>query len=185
MRIMEQLRLTALGELLLEPQPDRSPGPGEVVVEVVVAGISGSGVHGYRGVNGRRDLLRALGLPTLPFGAEPRRTPDAVLDCVAVDDSLAYALQHVAPGGDVVVVGLGAALAALPVERLVQGALGLLGSAQYTPATFADAAAWAASGRLDLEPLLGLPRPLSEGPALFAQWDDDPDRPLRTLLTPG
>ena len=332
MRVMEQLRLTAPGELVLEPQPDWSPGPGEVVVEVVVAGICGSDVHGYRGVNrrrrsgtvmghevsgivrtlgpgvppswadrsvvvnpvlgcgactrcragqpqlcpdkaligcvpehpggfattlrapvtalvpwsgpapltwgplaepravaieaadrtplagrevlvlgsgpvavagawaaqrrgatvtvtetepGRRDLLRALGLPTLPFGAEPRRTPDAVLDCVAVDDSLAYALQHVAPGGDVVVVGLGAALAALPVERLVQGALGLLGSAQYTPATFADAAAWAASGRLDLEPLLGLPRPLSEGPALFAQWDDDPDRPLRTLLTPG
>ena len=102
MRIMEQLRLTALGELLLEPQPDRSPGPGEVVLEVVVAGISGSGVHGYRGVNGRRDLLRALGLPTLPFGAEPRRTPDAV-------------------------------------------------------------AAWAASGSLDLEPLLGTSSPAVGG----------------------
>ena len=329
---MEQLRLSAPGELVLEPQPDRSPGPGEVVLEVTAAGICGSDLHGYRGVNarrrpgtvmghevsgvvrvigpdvsatwadqpvvvnpvlgcgacprcrsgrpqlcpdkaligcvpehpggfatvlrapvtalvawsgpapltwgplaeplavgieaadrtpldgrevlvlgsgpvavsaawaaqrrgaavtvtetdpGRRDLLRALGLRTLPFGSEPRRVPDAVLDCVAVDDSLAYALDHVAPGGDVVVVGLGAAVAALPVERLVQGAHGLLGSAQYTPARFADAAAWAASGQLDLARLLGPPRPLAEGPALFAQWDDDPARPMRTLLVPG
>ena len=132
----------------------------------------------------RRDLLRSLGLPTLPYGVAPRRRPEAVVDCVATDDSLAFALRNVVLGGDVVVVGLGAPVAAVPVELLVQGRLGLLGSAQYSAAAFADAAAWAASGRLDLSPILGPPCALREGPTVFEDWDDDPARPLRTLLVP-
>ena len=134
----------------------------------------------------RGSLVRSLGLATQRQDAlTPDDRYDAVVDCVATEESLGLALRQVRVAGAVVVVGLGAATAPLPVELLVQRDLTLQGSAQYSRRSFADAVAWLGSGDLDVGPLLGTPEPLTAAPELFRTWDDGPSRPLRTLLTPG
>lgn len=51
---MRRVVLVAPGELRLEEVEAPSPGPGEATVLVEAAGICGSDLHGYRGVNDRR-----------------------------------------------------------------------------------------------------------------------------------
>lgn len=134
----------------------------------------------------RGALLAPLGLATvLQDLIPPARRYDAVVDCVANEQSLELALRHVAPGGPVVVVGLSTATIPVSIELLVQGDRVLLGSAQYSRSSFARAVSWLASGRLDVAPLLGDPQPLVDGPDLFRTWTDNGLRPLRTLLAPG
>lgn len=138
----------------------------------------------------RRDLLRSLGLTTVPQDQLPAAGGfEVVLDCVASAETLEAALQQVPIGGSVVVVGLAAPTAPISVERLVQGDRALLGSAQYSRGSFATAVRWLSDGRLDVAPLLGEPQPLARGPELFRRWAETEDggaaRPLRTLLVPG
>lgn len=51
---MRRLVLLGPGRLRLEEVPEPVPGPDEVVVAVEAAGVCGSDVHGFRGLNGRR-----------------------------------------------------------------------------------------------------------------------------------
>ena len=49
------------GEMAVKDQPDRTPGPGEVMVAVRASGICGSDIHGYLGLTGRRQPGMVMG----------------------------------------------------------------------------------------------------------------------------
>ncbi|MET1006373.1 MAG: alcohol dehydrogenase catalytic domain-containing protein [Propionibacteriaceae bacterium] len=133
----------------------------------------------------RRAVVLELGLSPVARDAVPFEAEyDVVVDCVGTDESLALAMAHTRVAGTVVVVGIAGAVAALPMGPLVQGERVVRGSAQYSRASFADAAAWLSSSELDVSALLGVPQPLSHAPEIFATWTDDPGRPVRSLLTP-
>jgi len=134
----------------------------------------------------RGRLVRSLGLATQRQDElTPTTRYDSVVDCVATEESLGLTLRHLRPAGAAVVVGLGAAVAPVSVELLVQHDLALQGSAQYSRASYADAVSWLASGLLDVAPLLSDPQPLTSGPELFRTWDDSDSRPVRMLLAPA
>jgi len=50
-----------VGKMAMVDRPDRSPGTGEVLVEVRASGICGSDVHGYLGLTGRRQPGMVMG----------------------------------------------------------------------------------------------------------------------------
>lgn len=58
---MKALVFTALGQMAVMERPDRSAGPGEVLIRVRAAGICGSDVHGYLGLTGRRQVGTVMG----------------------------------------------------------------------------------------------------------------------------
>jgi threonine dehydrogenase-like Zn-dependent dehydrogenase len=62
--------------LALEDVPEPQPGPGEVVVQVVLAGICGSDLHAYRGHDGVRTPPLVLGHEAV---ARPPRFPGCYL----------------------------------------------------------------------------------------------------------
>lgn len=133
----------------------------------------------------RAGLLSGLGLSPRPYDTAPAASRyEVVVDCVASDDSLELAIGHTAIAGTVVVVGLAAARASIPIQRLVQSDLRLRGSAQYSRNSYRDAVDWLCSGVLDVSSLLGAPEPLSLAPEIFRGWTDDAERPVRTLLAP-
>lgn len=67
---------------------------------------------------------------------------DLVLDTVGAESTLELAVQRTRPGGKVVLVGLAAMQAGLPLQRTVLQEIGVLGSYMFTPAEFALAARW-------------------------------------------
>lgn len=178
--------LQAAGRLPLRRGSVLVVGSGPVALATAWSAQRGGAVVAVTETDEQRGrLVRSLGLATQRQDElGPAVRYDAVVDCVATEESLGLALAHVRPAGAVVVVGLGAAVAPVSVELLVQRDLTLLGSAQYSRASYADAVRWLASGRLDLAPLLGAPQPLAAGPGLFRDGDDGATRPLRTLLSP-
>ena len=179
--------LHAVGRLALRDTTVLVVGSGPVALSAGWAGQRGGAqVVVTETEPGRGRLVRSLGLATQRQDQlHPATRYDAVVDCVANEESLHLALRHVRPTGSVVVVGLGATVAPIPVDLLVQGDRALLGSAQYSSASFADAVAWLASGRLDVSPLMGEPQPLTAGPVLFRTWREGDTRPLRSLLAPA
>ena len=58
---MRALVLTDFGLLEVQERPDPSPGPGEVMIEIVATGICGSDLHGFTGENGRRVPGQVMG----------------------------------------------------------------------------------------------------------------------------
>ena len=179
--------LHAVGRLVLPGSSVLVVGSGPVALAAAWSAQRGGARVAVTETDERRGrLVRALGLATQRQDElAPTDRYDAVVDCVATEESLGVALRHVRVGGQVVVVGLGAASAPLSVELLVQHDLTVQGSAQYSRRSYADAVAWLSSGHLDVAPLLGDPEPLTSGPELFRGWDDSASRPLRALLSPA
>ena len=58
---MRALRLEDFGRMAIVDLPDPTPGPGEVVLEIVATGICGSDIHGFTGDTGRRVLGQVMG----------------------------------------------------------------------------------------------------------------------------
>ena len=58
---MRAMVFVGVGEMAMMDRPDRSPGPGEVVIAVRASGICGSDVHGYLGLTGRRQPGMVMG----------------------------------------------------------------------------------------------------------------------------
>ena len=62
---MKALVLHGDYDIRVEDRPEPSPGPGDVVVEVIATGICGSDFHGYSGENGRRRPGQIMGHETV------------------------------------------------------------------------------------------------------------------------
>jgi len=158
-------------------------GPVGIAAALAVERAGGTATM-TEGEPSRSAVLRGLGVsPRDPSAVAAIAPFDVVVDCVANDETLDLALRHLRIGGSAVVVGLAAPLATIAVERLVHGDRSLRGSAQYSRASFDEAVRWLSSGQLDISSLLGW-QPLAEAPAVFRSWDDESERPVRTLLTP-
>jgi threonine dehydrogenase-like Zn-dependent dehydrogenase len=83
---MRALVLADFWKLTVDDVPEPSPGPGDVLIEVVATGICGSDIHGYTGENGRRVRGQVMGHETV--GRVLAVGPDAG-DDVAVGDAVA------------------------------------------------------------------------------------------------
>lgn len=68
---MRALVLAEFGRLEVEDRPDPSPGPGEVLIEIVATGICGSDLHGFTGENGRRVPGQVMGHESVGRVARP------------------------------------------------------------------------------------------------------------------
>jgi threonine dehydrogenase-like Zn-dependent dehydrogenase len=91
----------------------------------------------------RRPYLEGLGLASeVVEQAEPYF--DLVIDTVGAESTLEQAVQLIRPGGKVVLVGLMAMQAGLPLQRAVLQEISVQGSYMFTPAEFALAARWVA-----------------------------------------
>jgi threonine dehydrogenase-like Zn-dependent dehydrogenase len=131
----------------------------------------------------RRALLAGLGLTTV--------APDEVgggyeiaVDCVATSDTLTQAVGALRRQGRLVVVGVAAATADVPIMRVVDEELAVLGSFGSTRDEIATVTRWVASGELDLDGLV----------QARVGWDDviagfdryrEPSPPFRTALWPN
>ena len=58
---MRALVLADFWKLTVDDVPDPEPGPADVLIEVVATGICGSDVHGYAGLNDRREPGTVMG----------------------------------------------------------------------------------------------------------------------------
>lgn len=134
----------------------------------------------------RRALCAALGLeavhPDALAGSERRF--DVALDCVARPETFAAAVRALRPQGLVVLVGIWADEIPLPVSEVVWRETRIFGSYGYSPADFADVAAWVGRGEADLG-LLVQRRVGFDGliPA-FAAYADGSLTAVRTLFQP-
>ncbi|MCX7601475.1 MAG: alcohol dehydrogenase catalytic domain-containing protein [Meiothermus sp.] len=90
-----------------------------------------------------RNPLRRAWLEGLEFIARVVEAPqagyEAVLDCVGSEKTVALSVDLVQPGGKVVLVGLEATLAPLPLQRVVLQEIGLKGAYVFTHDDFTRA----------------------------------------------
>jgi threonine dehydrogenase-like Zn-dependent dehydrogenase len=94
---------------------------------------------------------------------------DAMIDAVGVTPVRTQAINAVVPGGTVVLVGLHDEASLLPANYLVRQEVTLVGSFAYTPDDFKRALDLLIQGRVQPTADWLHERPLSEGPAAFAE----------------
>jgi threonine dehydrogenase-like Zn-dependent dehydrogenase len=106
---------------------------------------------------------------------------DVVFDAVGTDATRRQAIDLVASGGRVVLVGLHAEESQVPINVVIRREVSLLGSFAYTPNIFAAALGWLAAGRIAIDPWL-LKAPLAEGGACFERLLGKPGPVAKILL---
>ncbi len=173
---------------------------------VVVVGAGGVGLHAVliaRALGAGRvvavDPSGAAREAALAVGADaafdpgehddPRRALSTVahgttlaLECVGRAESVELALAALAPGGRLVLVGVGADRPRLPpLARFVAKELAVRGAFGSTLAEIRTVIALIAAGRIDTSRSIARRLPLAEGPRVFSE----PPRPARTVLLPG
>ncbi|MCP4968943.1 MAG: alcohol dehydrogenase catalytic domain-containing protein [bacterium] len=176
--------------------------PGETVV---IIGAGGLGLHAVQlarlcgatrvvavdPVAGARDAALAVGADAVldpasedvPAKALRRlaRGASLVLECVGRAETVELGLAALAPGGRLVVVGVGAARPQLPPLAMFIGSeLSVLGSFGSTPAEIETVIALIAAGRLDVSLSVQREVPLSEAAPIFTK----PFGTARTVLIP-
>ncbi len=103
------------------------------------------------------------------------------LECVGRAETVELACEALAPGGRLVVVGVGGDRPRLPpMTRFIASELTVLGSFGSTPAEIHTVVGLIAAGRLDVSRSVGRRVPLADGAAVFAA----PPAPARTVLVP-
>ncbi len=108
---------------------------------------------------------------------------ELVIDAAGVEGSRRLAVEALRPAGVAVMVGLHSDAASLPFHRVVRQQLTVHGSYAYTDEDFERAARWLAEGRVELGTLAAI-RPLSDGPAIFAEVAKTPAAEVKLFLGP-
>lgn len=104
------------------------------------------------------------------------------LECVGRAETVDLALAALAPGGRLVVVGVGTARPSLPpLLRFVGSELCVMGSFGSTPAEIETVLELIGRGRLDVSRSVRREVPLDEAAAIFSE----PGGPARTVILPG
>jgi threonine dehydrogenase-like Zn-dependent dehydrogenase len=127
---------------------------------------------------GRRDTLRGLGVTA---ASEAVEEVPLVFDTVGTMQTRRHALDHLAPGGTAVMLGLHEDSCALPFYPLILGERMLQGAYTYRPDDFRRALGLV--GRLP-EALVDR-RPLAAGPEVFAEMARGGIDRLKVLLEPA
>jgi len=103
------------------------------------------------------------------------------LECVGRPETVELGLAALAPGGRLVVVGVGPARPSLPpLARFVGSELCVKGSFGSTPAEIETVLALIERGRLDVSRSVQREVPLDEAAAIFSE----PGGPARTVILP-
>lgn len=171
-------RVTGAGQVVVvEPNEHRAALAAAMGATEVLPGVGDGKAGGGR--SGRGDLRREIQARTGGVGA------DLVIDCTGVPALLGPAVEAARRGGTVVLCGIGHLEAPLTPSRLVYFERSVVGALGYRY-DHAAVVALLADGRLDIDPLLGEPIPLSgvvsDG---LERMLRDPACPLRVPVTPG
>lgn len=92
-------------------------------------------------------IAEALHKALPPYG------PEVVIDCAGFDSTLQTAMEAVASGGKVVIVGMGQDTCQLNTGAVVVKELDIHGCFRYTN-TYPLCLEWLSSGRIDLDPII-------------------------------
>jgi NADPH2:quinone reductase len=138
----------------------------------------------------RAEVARALGAAAVVNSADAVTTalgtaPELVFDCTGSTQAPAQAFDQIAPGGQVILVGVLAKGAdyAVPGRVWVAKELDCRASTGYNMADFDDALAAIVTGTVNVLPVIGGLRPLAAAAAAFAELTR-PDAVAKLLLTP-
>ena len=110
-------------------------------------------------------------------------SPDHVVDAAGTTPSRCAAIELCTPGGTVVLLGLHSAASELPVNTAIANELAFRCSFAYTPRDFDLALELLRRGAIDYAPWI-TERPLSEGPAAFADLVERPGDVTKIVLRP-
>ena len=142
---------------------------------------------------GRRAIAEELGatavadpreMPLARLGAELLRSGlDVAVDAVGLGDTRRDAIDAVAPGGRVVLLGLEEERSEIDFADVVRREVELKGSFAYSAAEFARAAELFPSLADALLPLIET-EPIEAGPAVFAGLADRRDHRVKVVLVP-
>lgn len=175
---------------------------GETVAVIGIGGIGsnavqlaktyGATVIAISRSEGKLELARALGSDHVvaaagDVAAAVRKVTagvgaDVVLQCADSAEAYELALNLAAPGGRVVLIGSSASPFRVQPMQVIWSELALLGSRGFVPADIEEAIELRLDGRLSLDHLVNVIRPLEE--AQEALDDLRAGRTLRTILTP-
>jgi threonine dehydrogenase-like Zn-dependent dehydrogenase len=108
---------------------------------------------------------------------------DSVVDAVGATPVRTQAIRAVRPGGRVVLIGLHDEESALPANYLIRQEITLAGSFAYTETDFTQAIDLLARGVVQPSGDWLEERPLSDGPAAFAELVDGKARAAKIILT--
>jgi threonine dehydrogenase-like Zn-dependent dehydrogenase len=133
---------------------------------------------------GARDVVNAREQDVVAFVQQ--RYPggvDSVIDAVGATPVRKQAMQAVVPGGRVVLIGLHDEESVLPANYLIRQEIAVTGSFAYTDADFAQAVDLLARSVVQPSADWLEERPLSEGPAAFAELVDGTVQAAKIVLT--
>lgn len=128
-------------------------------------------------VNARQQDVVALVQERYPGGV------DCVIDAVGATPVRKQAIQAVVPGGRVVLIGLHDEESVLPANYLIRQEIAVTGSFAYIETDFAEALDLLARGVVQPNADWLEERPLSDGPAAFAELVDGAARAAKIVLT--
>jgi threonine dehydrogenase-like Zn-dependent dehydrogenase len=130
----------------------------------------------------RRALATRLGASTVAASVEELEpgSVELVVDAAGFPASWQAALSLAVAGGEVVVLGLGAAEGPFPMAVLVRRGVRMRGQFAYSRDHFAQALAALESESLDID--WCLTQPLSEGAAAFQRLVEEPAQYTKILL---
>jgi threonine dehydrogenase-like Zn-dependent dehydrogenase len=146
------------------------------LLSVYVAARSGAQVRAVDPVEARLETARKLGATDFDGPA------DLAVDAAGFEATWRAAIDAVGNGGQVVVVGLGAAEATFPMATVVRRSIKLRGQFAYSRADFQQAVEILAEGELDLSWLTDAP--LAEGAQAFANLVERPAQFSKVVLAP-
>ncbi|MBA3841834.1 MAG: alcohol dehydrogenase catalytic domain-containing protein [Actinobacteria bacterium] len=141
-----------------------------------LAARDGATVRTLDPITSRRDIAALLG------ASDFEGPGDLAVDAAGFEETWRASIDSVENGGDVVVVGLGAAEGTLPMATLVRRAVSVRGHFAYSRADFSRALEILADEDLDISWLSDAR--LAEGARAFADLVDRPNEYTKVLLTP-
>ncbi len=149
-----------------------------------LAARAGAHVSAVDPVPERREIARRLGAAEAVASPGDLRPGAAVLalDAAGFEETWRGAIDAVANGGTVVVLGLGSAEGSFPMALLVRRAITLRGQFAYSRADFARAVEILAEGDLDLGWLSSAA--LDDGADAFANLVERPAQYTKVILSP-
>ncbi|MDQ6937321.1 MAG: zinc-binding dehydrogenase, partial [Actinomycetota bacterium] len=147
------------------------------VLAALVARASGAGSVAITDVNqDRLEQAVSLGVDVaLPAGSDLGRVgADVLLECTGVESVVNAAIAALRPAGTAVLVGMGAASSmTLPTQAIQSRELTVTGTFRYAN-TYPAAIGLAASGRIDLDALVGARLPLERTEDALRMGRTDP-----------
>jgi L-iditol 2-dehydrogenase len=112
------------------------------------------------------------------------RGVDVAVEAVGIDETVRAAIECVAKGGRVTLVGNVSPEVTLPLQKVVTRQIRLQGSCA-SAGEYPRAIELLASGKIQVKPLISVIAPLEEGPQWFERLYSHEPNLMKVILTPG